>query len=208
MKLNEKSYENVDFSREEIEMEDITQIKFTKCTFRWTDFTEVSVIYGCSFDTCDFSNARLNGVNMKNTAFLSCRFAGASFFAVKLENCKMMGSDLMNTDCALLQIEGGDWSYTNLRNLSFQKQDLCGIRFLGADLTGCRFNQCKMNDCEFDEASVHDTSFYKSDIRNSSIASLNLFEINFKQALLDLEQCIAIAEYLTEGKYSPEQEKS
>lgn len=204
MKFDQKSYEMQDFSNIEIEMEDIAQIKFTKCTFRWTDFSGVSVMYGCSFDTCDFTNARLNGVNMKNCAFLTCRFSGSSFFAVKLENCKMMGSDLTNTECAMLQIEGGDWSYTNLRNLSFQKQDLCGIRFFGADLAGCRFNQCKMRGCEFDEANVHETSFYKSDIRGSSIAGLNLFEVNFKLAQLDLDQCIAITEHLTEGKYSPE----
>jgi len=207
MIFDRDSYENEDFSRQEIEMEDITQKKFTNCSFRWTDFTEVAVFYGCTFDTCDFSSARLNGVEMKNCAFLTCRLSGATFFAVKLENCKMMGSDLTNTDCALLQIEGGDWSYTNLRKLSFQKQNLCGIKFVGADLSDCRFNQCKMNDCEFDDAIVHETSFYKSDIRNSSIARLNLFEISFKLAKLDASQCITIAEHLTEGKYTPESDR-
>jgi len=204
MRLDLNSYENEDFVDAVIEMDDISHKKFTKCSFRRADFSDVSVFFECTFDSCDFSHARLNGVNIKNGAFLSCQFNGASFFAVKFENCKMMGSELINTDCSLLQIEGGDWSYTNLRKQSFQKQNLCGIRFTGADLSDCRFNQCKMNDCEFDEAIVHETSFYRSDIRNSSIGNLNLFEISFRQALLDIGQCVTLAETLTEGKYSPD----
>jgi len=203
MFFDKSSYTDEDFSQSEIDMTELTNKKFLRCKFRWTDFTEVETFYNCVFDSCDFINARLNGVTIKNSTFLSCQFKGTSFFATKLDECKMTGSDFVDADCAAIQIIGGDWSYTNLHKLSFQKQDLCGIRFSGADLTECRFNQCKMNDCEFDEAIVQDTSFYKSDIRHSSIGQLNLFEINFKEASLDIEQCVTIAEYLTAGKYKP-----
>ncbi len=116
----------------------------------------------------------------------------------------MTGSNFIDADCSLIQISGGDWSYTNLRKQSFQKQELCGIRFFGADLSDCHFNQCNLNDCDFSESIVHQTSFYKSDIRGSTLEQLNLFEIGFKETLLDIEQCITIAEYLTAGKYKPE----
>ena len=207
MQFDEVSYENEDFSGVIMEMEDISKKKFTGCNFRRADFSDVSVIYGCTFDTCDFAGARLNGADIRHSAFLSCQFKSASFFGTRLESCKMTGSDLTNTECALLQIEGGDWSYTNLRKLSFQKQNLCGIRFFGADLSGCCFNQCKMNGCEFDEAIVHDTSFYKSDIRGATFERVNLFEVSFRQAKLDIGQCVTIAEHLTEGKYSPEEKE-
>jgi len=207
MQFDTDSYENEDFSSQVIEMEDFAKKKFIGCKFRRADFSDVSVIYGCTFDTCDFAGAKLNGVNIKHSAFLSCRFNGASFFGTRLESCKMTGSDLTNTECAMLQIDGGDWSYTNLCKLSFQKQNLCGIRFFGADLSGCHFNQYKMNGCEFDEVIVHDTSFYKSDIRGSSMERLNFFEVSFRQAKLDIGQCVAIAEHLTEGKYCPEEKE-
>lgn len=204
MKFDMNSYTDENFSKALIDMKEITHKKFTRCRFKWTDFTDVEVFYGCTFDSCDFTNARLNGVDIKNCAFLSCQFKAASFFATKLDDCKMTGSDFVDADCASIQISGGDWSYTNLRNLSFQKQDFCDIRFLGADLSGCHFNQCKMNGCDFNEAIVHETSFYKSDIRNSSIENLNIFEISFRQAKLDIQQCVTIAEYVTEAIYTPE----
>ncbi len=204
MKFDESAYTGENFSNAIIEMEDMSRIKFTKCIFHWTDFTDVKVIYNCTFDSCDFTNARLNGVNVKSCAFLSCQFKNASFFATTLEECKMTGSDFRDADCAILQIKGGDWSYTNLRKLSFQKQDLCNIRFFGADLTKCHFNQCKMNSCEFDEAIFYETSFYQCDIRHSTIDRVDILEASFREAKLDLEQCVAIAEFLTEGKYTPD----
>jgi fluoroquinolone resistance protein len=167
MQFAANNYEYVDFSNQIMEMEDISKKKFTGCKFRHADFSDVPAIYGCTFDTCDFAGARLNGVDIKHSAFLSCLFNGASFFGTRLESCKMTGSDL----------------------------------------SGCHFNQCKMNNCEFDEAIVHDTSFYKSDIRGSTMERLNLFEVSFRQAKLDISQCVTIAEHLTEGKYSPDEKE-
>jgi len=76
MQFDTDSYENEDFSSRIMEMEDISKKKFTGCKFRRADFSDVSVIYGCTFDTCDFAGARLNGVNIKQSAFLSCQFIG------------------------------------------------------------------------------------------------------------------------------------
>jgi uncharacterized protein YjbI with pentapeptide repeats len=120
----------------------------------------------------------------------------------------MLGSDFKNSDCALLQIAGGDWSYTNLHKLSFHKQELLGIRFFGADLTDTHFNQCRIRECEFDEALVHETSFYKCDLRTSSLHGVNLFEVNFKDALLDLAQCVFLAEHLTGCRYKAEEKEN
>jgi len=204
LKFDKNSYTGESFSKELITMGELSRIKFSNCLFRWTDFTDVEVLYGCTFESCDFTNARLNGVNIKNCNFLSCKFENTSFFATTLDDCKMTGSDFMDADCAMLQIVGGDWSYTNLRKQSFQKQDLSNIRFSSADLSECHFNQCKMNNCEFDEAIVHETSFYKSDLRHSSIDRLDILNASFRQAKLDIEQCIIIAEYVTEGRYTPD----
>jgi len=119
----------------------------------------------------------------------------------------MTGSDFMDAECGLACIIGGDWSYTVLRKQSFNKHDLCNIRFFGADLTECDFNECKMNGCEFNEAIAHKTSFYKSDIRHSSLDSFPILEASFRQTKLDLEQCVLIAEYVTEGRYTPDEKK-
>lgn len=204
MNFDKSSYTGETFSKELITMDELSRMKFNNCIFRWTDFTNVDVFYSCSFESCDFTNAMLNGVNIKNCSFLSCKFKNTSFFATTLDDCIMTGSDFMDADCAMLQIVGGDWSYTNLRKQSFQKQDLSNIKFFGADLSDCHFNQCKMNSCEFDEAIVHETSFYKSDLRHSSMERIDVLNASFRKAKLDVEQCVIIAEYVTECIYTPD----
>jgi len=199
-----RSYTDEDFSDEVIDETELTNITFTGCRFRRTDFSDVKTIFKCTFDTCDFANAHLNGVEILNSSFLSCTFRGASLFAAKFRTCKMTASDFKDCECALMQVEGGDWSYANLYKLSFQKQDFCGIRFIGADLSYCHFNQCKMNECEFDDAVVRETSFYRCDMRGSSMRGLNLFEVSLKEAQLDLNQCVAVAENFTQCRFTPE----
>lgn len=207
MRIENSSYSSHDFSKEQIENFELSRVKFDQCNFRGTDFSEIEVMHNCVFESCDFTNARLNGVTIKDCAFLSCKFNHASFFATTLEDSKMTGSDFLNAECGLAKIIGGDWSYTVLRKQSFHKLDLCNIRFFGADLTECHFNQCKMNGCEFNEAIAHDTSFYKSDLRHSSLESFPILDASFRQTKLDLEQCVLIAEYVTEGRYTPDDNK-
>jgi uncharacterized protein YjbI with pentapeptide repeats len=207
VRIEKSSYSSYNFSKELIEASELSRVKFDKCNFRFTDFSEIDVMYGCAFESCDFTNARLNGVTIKDCAFLSCKFNNASFFATTLEDCKMTGSDFLNAECGLAQIIGGDWSYTVLRKQSFHKVDLCNVRFFGADLTESHINECKMSGCEFNQADAHETTFYKSDMRHSSLESFNILEASFRQTKLDLEQCVLIAEYVTEGRYTPDQVK-
>jgi len=61
-----------------------------------------------------------------------------------------------------------------------------------------------MNGCEFDEAIVHETNFYKSDLRHSTIERIDILEASFREAKLDIEQFVIIAEFVTEGRYTPD----
>lgn len=203
--IDKSTYSACDFSNKTLETEQISRVKFENCDFRRADFSDVDTLYSCTFDECNFTNARLNGVTFKDCAFLSCQLKNTSLFAVTLEDCKMTGTDFTDSDCGLMRIIGGDFSYTVLRKQAFQKSDLSNIRFFGADLTECHFNNCKMNNCDFSEAIAYKTSFYKSDIRRSSLLSFNISEASFRFAKLDLEQCVQIAEFMTEGRYTPDE---
>lgn len=115
MKFEKNAYADQNFSKEIIEMEEISHKKFTKCVFRWTDFTDVEVFYGSTFESCDFTYAKLNGINIASCAFLNCTFKATSFFAAKLDECRMTGSNFMEAECESIQICAGDWSYTTLQ---------------------------------------------------------------------------------------------
>ena len=207
MQYTQTTYADQSFDQEVVEGADLSKIKFIRCSFRWTDFTNIDTLFQCVFDSCDFTNARLNGVSAKSCAFLSCRFKNTGIFATTFEDCKMTGSDFTDSECGIATIIGGDWSYTNLRKQSFQKMDLSNTRFFGAELSKCSFNQCNLQYCDFREAIAHETSFYKSDLRHASLESFSILDASFRQAKLDLQQCVLIAETLTEGQYLPEPPK-
>lgn len=200
MDFDQNLYENQNFDNQVVDMAELTGCKFVKCSFRGTDFSDLSTIYRCTFDNCQLSAARLNGVTFNSCGFLSCKFKGATFFATTLRDCKMTGSDFADADCGMLTVEGGDLSYVNLRNQSFSKHHFDGVRFCGADLSGCRFRDCTISECDFAEAIVQNTSFFGSDLRGSSLGRLNLRGVDLKNARLDVEQCVTIAEFFTEAR--------
>ena len=207
MLLTQTRYCDEDFIQAQIENEELSNVEFHSCVFRWTDFSDVSVLYHCRFEHCDFTSAQLNGVSLRSCSFLDCCFKNTTFFAATLEDCRLTGSDLRDADCSLIGIDGGDFSYVNLYHQSFQKLDFSRVNFFGANLTECRFNQCCLRDCTLNEARVKDTSFYRCDLRGAVFLTLDLVEVSLRDALLDATQCIQVAEFFSGCKYKPDAKK-
>lgn len=187
-------YMEEDFSDTEPAGPEISKVKFQSCNFSAADFGDVDLIYGCVFRECNFSGTSFGGVKFRNCSFLNCRFPYANLFATIFDNCKMTGSALSETDCSLIDILGGDWSYTELRYVEFDRKTFTGVSFRGADLYGTSFRRCTLTDCNFEESLLHEASFQGSDIRTCELRNTDLAGTGFLNAKVDLEQCIAIAE--------------
>lgn len=117
------------------------------------------------------------------------------------------GSDFGDADLNCVNIQGGDWSYTNLRELDFSKMDLCDISFEGADLTNCRMEKGVIKDCRFCDANLTNVSFRGADLRGSDFAGVAVLDVNWEKAKVGLEQCVALAEGLGSGLYPIKQRK-
>lgn len=76
----------------------------------------------------------LSGSRHDGTAFVNCDLRGANLATAVLAGCKLTGSDLTGARLLGLQVDGGDWSYTNLRSLDLVKVSLAGVRLAHADL--------------------------------------------------------------------------
>ena len=61
---------------------------------------------------------------------------------------------------------------------------------------------CIRDRCCFDGANLTGATFRGADLRSSSIHDLNLLEIDFKDAKIDLEQAIVLASALG-ARYTP-----
>jgi uncharacterized protein YjbI with pentapeptide repeats len=204
--FDEQVYEHVIFENCMIDMNELVQKKYMKCRFDYVDFSELSVIKNCIFDSCEFVSAKLNGIEFINCAFLSCNLKYTNFFAATFNQCKMTGTKFIESNFFAATILGGDFSYTQLRYQEFMNQYFENIRFFGADLTGCKFTKCTLKKCDFSEAIMHESSFYDSDIRQSIINNIDCSAIDLRNAQVDLSQCIAIAENITKVRFVPENE--
>ena len=136
---------------------------------------------------------------------MNCGFRFASFFASNFVECKMTGSDFGDASIDCMNIKGGDWSYTCLKELDFSKMELSGISFEGADLSRCKLEKCLIDGCRFYGANLQGVSFRGSDLRGSDLTGIEVLEADFKNTKVDLEQCVVIAsalgaEYVPDGR--------
>lgn len=83
-------YKGMDFQDENWEEKNLTGVIFSGCRFHGVVMTGMTT-QNCQFIDCDFSFARLEGSRHLRTAFLNCRFYGASLFGVELVECKGTG---------------------------------------------------------------------------------------------------------------------
>ena len=200
-------YKNI-FTGEDYSDETLEQVvdgnSYEGCSFKTCDFSLLERVEDVMFDECNFTSARLNGVTFKNCAFLNCKFKYARLFGTIFENCKMTGSSFEGSDCELIEIKGGDWSYCDLRYLNFYKQDFSNIRFRECDMSGTEFRKCTLRNCDFHSAIMDGASFEESDIRGSDINGSDLRVVSFKKAKIDLQQCVLLAEQLSGGQFETE----
>ena len=69
-------------------------------------------------------------------------------------------------------------------------------------MTDSKFTRCKIVECDFTKAIVTRMSMQDSDIRTSSIDGIDVLAVDLKNAKIDLEQCVIIAEAMG-AKYKP-----
>ena len=189
--MSVKIFENKDFTETELSLlqnDDgmLEKYEFKHCRFKDCDFSGV-ILLKCRFEQCDFSSSNFNGSELILSAFLNC------FFASTVKECKMTGSDFGDADINCINIVGGDWSYTSLKELNFSKMELCDINFEGADLTGCVMEKCRIDGCSFYGANLMNVSFKGSDLRGSNLTGIEILDVNLQQTKVDLEQCVSIA---------------
>ena len=67
------------------------------------------------------------------------------------------------------------------------------MSFRGADLTRVNFSKARLR-CDFSAANLNGASFREADLRGSRLQGINVFEVDWKKAVIDLEQAVTLAE--------------
>ena len=100
--------------------------RFERCSFHGARLTELRT--GSAASRVCFTGAQLNGSTHQRTSFANSRLVYANLFLAVLTDCQMMGVDFTDADLTGLSVEGGDWSWANLRFQNLAEQNLRGLR--------------------------------------------------------------------------------
>jgi len=193
--MEELYYKGREIRQEFFEEESVSHARFEDCRFLGIRFDDMLFDH-CTFTRCTFSGCRLGAAEFRFCAMLNCVFRMCSLFSTVFENCKMTGSAFFDIDAPYYEINGGDWSFTDLRDLSFYKMELYHVNFEGADFTGCCMDHAKITACSLRHARFGNTSMVSADLRESDLSGSNLPGLILRKTKIDLQQAVLLAESL------------
>ncbi|MBH1934779.1 pentapeptide repeat-containing protein [Streptomyces sp. AV19] len=160
-------------------------------TFLDTDWTEVEN-EGAVFEECDFAGVRFNASRHTGAAFVNCTFRDCTFFDTKFTDCKFAGSRFQGAAFTLLEVSGGDWSFTDLAGADLRGAVFDRVRMREADLTAARLEGATLTRTDLSSAALHNSRLTGADLRGSDIGSLDPRTVDLSDALVDLTQAAAI----------------
>jgi fluoroquinolone resistance protein len=171
---------------------DLSGERHEKVAFIDVDLSE-TVDDGGVFTECAFRGARFNVSRHANAAFVNCTFTRCSFFDATFAGCKLVGSMFDGCTFGLLEVDGGDWSFTGLPGADLRRSLFRGVRMREADLTGARFDDARLLRCDLSGAWLHSASFTGCDLRGSDLSAFDPETAELKGAVIDPAQALVIA---------------
>jgi fluoroquinolone resistance protein len=173
-------------------LDDLSGQVHERTAFSGVDLTEATST-GAVFADCVFTRCRFNaGVHVR-TAMTNCVFVGCSFFEVRLEECKLVGSVFEDCTFGLVSVVGGDWSFVSLAGADLRKARITGVRMREADLAGVRAARATITGTDLGGASLQRADLSGADLRGSDLTSLDPLTATVKGAVIDSAQAVQIA---------------
>ncbi|WP_406280905.1 pentapeptide repeat-containing protein [Embleya sp. NBC_00896] len=166
--------------------------RYTRYSFLDTDWTEV-VNEGAVFDECTFAGVKFNASRHTGAAFTNCTFKRCTFFDTGFTDCKLVGSLFRQCTFTLFEVSGGDWSFVGLPGADLRRAGFDGVRMREVDLTAARLEKATVTGTDLSGAMLHGSNLTGADLRGSDLSSLDPLTVEFKGAMISLEQAATIA---------------
>jgi uncharacterized protein YjbI with pentapeptide repeats len=169
---------------------------YSTASYAAHDLTGIFLAQNSQLAGADFSSQ-----NLSNAYFDATNLTGANFGEANLTNASLLDATLANADFTGTEVRGANLNYAGISlaqlysTVSYQTQDLSGIRLSGNNLTGANFADKNLTnayfggtsacfDCLFirPAASLDGTDFTNADVRGTSFSGANLTGANFTGA--------------------------
>jgi len=173
-----KTFEKIDYSKNQPDQSEYENCAFTSCTFSGVNLSNIR-FSECSFTGCNLSMAKLGKTVLRDIKFQACKLLGLHFdecsqllFTVAFENCILNLSSFYKV---------------NLKKTRFAGCSLKEVDFTETDLTGAIFDNCDLLKAKFDR-----TILMKADLRTSYNYSIDPERNRIKKAKLSLPGVIGL----------------
>lgn len=130
----------------------------------------------------------------EDCAFLRCRFVQTRWRFARLVGCKLTGSTFVRCDLRPLTVEGGDWSYVNLRGQDLRGVGLSGVRLVEADLSDADLSGCSLAGADLSHARLRGVRLRGADLRGADLRGCDLDEVDWTEARIDLALAVLLAQ--------------
>lgn len=174
---------------------ELNRQRFQSTLFADLDLTE-AVNTGSVFNECTFRRARFNASVHRSSAFTNCTFVSCNFFDARFTDCKFVGSMFNGCQFDCMQVSDGDWSFVGLPGADLRRAAFSGTRLREADLTGARCQGAAIRDVDLSGAWLHSADFSRCDLRGTDLSAIEPGNTRLKDAIITLDQTLAIAEAL------------
>jgi uncharacterized protein YjbI with pentapeptide repeats len=145
-----KSFENIDFSKEPFAVADYEECIFLRC-----DFTEASLnnfaFIECKFIGCNLSNAKVESAGFHDIKFSGCKLTGVNFttanpamISLYFEDCVMDYVSL-----ARLHLKKTEFHHCSLIRAFFDDADFSSSKFIGCNLENAVFGKTNLEKADF-----------------------------------------------------------
>jgi uncharacterized protein YjbI with pentapeptide repeats len=168
------------------------QTRHQEVTLVDVDLCEAT-LSGVEFDHCAFRNVRFNCAVLTDVAFTNCTFTACTFFDARLTRCKLVGSTFDRCTFELLEVDGGDWSFTELPQAVLGSATFKGVRMREVDLTGAKCQGSVLRDVDLSGARLRGADFTSCDLRGSDLSALEPESMELARAIITADQAVTVA---------------
>ena len=172
---------------------DLSGQTFERTLFVDVDMTEATSA-GAVFRECSFRGVKFKASRHEESAFLNCTFTACNFFDTRFVGAKLIGSMFDRCEFALLQVEGGDWSFVGFPGATREEASFIGVRMREADLTFARCAKATLSHCDLSASWFHGADLSETTLTGSDLAGLDPVETVLKGAYIDEHQAVQLAE--------------
>ncbi|WP_281223405.1 Qnr family pentapeptide repeat protein [Photobacterium sanguinicancri] len=193
MLTKNKSFDQADFSHQNLRDSHYENCQFYRCNFERTDLRDVQFV-NCKFieqgdiEGCHFNYADLRDASFKQCQLAMANFSGANCFGIEFRECDLKGVNFQQASfvnhishssyfCSAY-ITGCNLAYTNFERQCIEKCDLFENRWNGANLLGASFKGSDLSRSEFSEDSWGQFNMENCDLSHTELYGLDPRRVN------------------------------